>query len=426
MLNDNGDFIGFDVVIGNPPYIQIQTLSEEQKRAYQTSNYDTFDNSADIYCLFYELSLKLVLLDGYVNLITSNKFIRSKYGIKTRNVLRKKQLLELIDFGELPVFENAATFPLILTLKNTNTSNNFKYSQIDTLKFEKLENLLLEKTFEVDYESLSDIDWNLINLETALIFKKMRNGSVKLGEFVNDKIYFGLKTGFNKAYIISEEEKNEFIKSDKNISSLIKPVITGDEMRRYECIHKKRYILVVKNGMDISEYPSLVNHFEKYATELKKRTDKGKDYWQLRSCDYYDSFDKTKIHIPAFAMEPRFPFDSSGFYSLGPAYFISTDSKYLAAIMNSRLFWFFLKRITPVLGNEEDNGRLVIRTVYLKEVPIKIISEKEQEPYIKLVDKIHSAKVAGKESNDFEKEIDKMVYELYTLTEEEIAIVENS
>jgi hypothetical protein len=424
VLNNKGDFEGFDLIIGNPPYIQIQTLPDEQKRAYEASNYAAFDNSADIYCLFYELSLKLTVPDGYVNFITSNKFIRSKYGLKTRSVLRKKQLLELIDFGELPVFENAATFPLIITLKNSNTTNNFKYSQIDTLKFEKLEDVLLEKTFEVDYDSLSDIDWNLINPATALIFQKMRNGSIKLGEFVNNKIYFGLKTGFNKAFIISEEEKKEFIKSDKKISALIKPVITGDEMRRYECVHKKRYILVIKNGMDISEFPSLVKHFEKYKTELKKRTDKGKDYWQLRSCDYYDSFEKNKIHIPAFAMEPRFPFDNKGFYSLGPAYFISTDSKYLAAIMNSKLFWFFLKKITPVLGNEEDKGRLVIRTVYLKESPIKKITEKEQEPYIRLVDKIHSAKIEGKDSIEFEKKIDELVYKLYDIKPDEQKIIE--
>lgn len=426
VLNNNGDFEGFDLVIGNPPYIQIQSLPAEQKRAYQSNNYASYDNSADVYCLFYELSLKLVVPNGYVSFITSNKFIRSKYGLNTRNILRQKQLLELIDFGELPVFENAATFPLILMLKNSNSNYVFKYSQIDTLKFVKLEDVLPEKTFNVDYQSLSTYAWNLINPETANILQKMRKDSIKLGSFVNNQIYFGLKTGLNKAFIISEEMKTEFIKSDMRISSFIKPVITGDEMRRYECRYKKRYILVIKSGMDISDYPTLVSHFEKFKNELKKRTDKGKEYWQLRSCDYYDKFDKSKIHIPAFAMEPRFPFDNNGFYSLGPAYFISTNSKYLAAIMNSKLFWFFLKRITPVLGNEEDKGRLVIRTVYLQEAPIKQTSEKMQKLYIDLVDRIFKAKKQGKDSTVLEKKIDELVYELYGLTEEEIKIVEES
>lgn len=424
VLNNNGDFEGFNVVIGNPPYIQIQTLPEQQKRAYQASNYVSFDNSADIYCLFYELSLRLVIPNGYSSFITSNKFIRSKYGLNTRKVLRQKQLLELIDFGELPVFENAATFPLILTIKNSNTENFFKYSQIDSLTFEKLDDVLQEKSFDVDYSSLSETEWNLINPETAEIFKKMKSGSMKLGEFVKNMIHFGLKTGFNKGYIISEDERKVFIKSDKRISDLIKPVITGDEMRRYEVKHKKRYVLVIKNGMDISEFPILVKHFKNFETELKKRTDKGKEYWQLRPCDYYEKFDKSKIHIPAFAMEPRFPFDSNGYYSLGPAYFISTSSKYLAAIMNSKLFWFFLQKITPVLGNEEDKGRLVIRTVYLKEVPIKQLPAKDEKPYIELVDKILEAKKQSRNSLPYEEKIDELVYKLYDITPDEQRIIE--
>ncbi|MBK8109557.1 MAG: hypothetical protein IPK46_04050 [Saprospiraceae bacterium] len=197
-------------------------------------------------------------------------------------------------------------------------------------------------------------------------------------------------------------------------------------MRRYEVRFKNRFILVIKNGMQISDFPLLVQHFKKYETELKKRLDKGKDFWQLRSCEYYSKFEETKIHIPAFAMEPRFTFDENGFYSLGPAYFVSTPSKYLAAIMNSKLFWFFLKKLTPVLGDEENSGRLVIRTVYLKEVPIKNVSEKEQEPFITLVNQILTRKSFGNslDTKDLESQIDQLVYELYGLTEEEIGIVE--
>ncbi|MBK7220413.1 MAG: class I SAM-dependent DNA methyltransferase [Saprospiraceae bacterium] len=427
VLNDEGDFVGFDVVIGNPPYIQIQTLSESEKKVFTIQLYKTFDKSADLYCLFYELGFNILSHKGNLNLITSNKFIRSKYGLNTRLFLEEKQIVEMIDFGELPVFENAATFPFILSIRNSlRQETTFKHTRIENLNFENLNDIIEKKSNQVNSENLKNGVWNLMNNENSDLINKMKIGSIKLGNYVDNKIYFGLKTGFNKAYIISEEEKKSFIKTDKRISEFIKPIITGDEMRRYEVRFKNRFILVIKNGMQISDFPLLVQHFKKYETELKKRLDKGKDFWQLRSCEYYSKFEETKIHIPAFAMEPRFTFDENGFYSLGPAYFVSTPSKYLAAIMNSKLFWFFLKKLTPVLGDEENSGRLVIRTVYLKEVPIKNVSEKEQEPFITLVNQILTRKSFGNslDTKDLESQIDQLVYELYGLTEEEIGIVE--
>ena len=165
-----------------------------------------------------------------------------------------------------------------------------------------------------------------------------------------------------------------------------------------------------------------------YKTKLEERSDKGPEWWQLRSCDYYDKFEKTKIHIPAFAMEPRFSFDDEGYYSLGPAYFISSDDKYLLAIMNSKLFWYFLRKSTPVLGDDEHKGRLILRTTYIKNSPIKIITDHAKIPIISLVDRILAAKKTDPKADTIllEKEIDKLVYKLYGLTEEEIRLVENN
>ncbi len=424
VLDEKGSYIGFDVVIGNPPYMQIQTFSDEFKNAYKMMKYSTFNNSADIYCLFYELATKICISEGYISFITSNKFIRSNYGIATRLLISNWKILELIDFGELPVFENAATFPLILRLKKSKVISNVRFTQVKTLKFEKFEDVLLNNTFTVTHNSMVGGKWNFVNSETANILDKLKLDTIKLADFVNNQIYFGLKTGFNNAFIISESEKQQFIDYDQGLSDFIKPVITGDEMRRYEIKNKKRFVLLVKNGDDISRFPILVKHFEKYKESLKKRTDKGAEYWQLRSCDYYDKFEGSKIHIPAFAKESRFPYDENGFYSLGPAYFISTGNKYLAAFMNSKLFWYYLRKTTPVLGNDEDRGRLILRTVYLKDAPIKIIPINEQNIYSELVDNIIKAKNQNKDTSLFENQIDKLIYQLYGLTDEEVEIVE--
>ena len=191
---------------------------------------------------------------------------------------------------------------------------------------------------------------------------------------------------------------------------------------------KQKYVILAKIGLDLKQYPLIEEHLLKFKSKLESRSDKGKEWWQLRSCDYYDKLNATKIHIPAFAKEPRFTYDTEGFVPLGPAYFISTSDKYLAGIMNSKIFWYYLKKITPVLGDDEKSGRLVIRTTYLKNSPIKVASVEYQKTISDLVDEILEIKLKNPNQNtsELESRIDKLVFQIYDLTEDEIKTIEEA
>jgi hypothetical protein len=429
VLDDNGDFVGFDSIIGNPPYIQIQTGSDISEKNYYQNKYISYHSSADIYCLFYEIGLSILKTKGNLGFITSNKFIRSDYGKNLRKLFIEYDILSLIDFGELPVFDSASTFPLITLISKTNKIfEEFYYHKISTLNFQNFEEELNAKKFVVSNESLGEGDWQIVDKKTKKLLEKIVSDSIPLSVYTDDEIYFGLKTGRNVAYIIDENQKNAFFKESSKYSDVIKPVATGDDMRRYYMKQKQKYVILAKIGLDLKQYPLIEEHLLKFKSQLESRSDKGKEWWQLRSCDYYDKLNDTKIHIPAFAKEPRFTYDTEGFVPLGPAYFISTSDKYLAGIMNSKIFWYYLKKITPVLGDDEKSGRLVIRTTYLKNSPIKVASVEYQKTISNLVDEILEIKSKNPNQNtgELESRIDKLVFQIYNLTEDEIKIIENA
>ncbi len=427
VLNNDGHFIGFDIIIGNPPYIQLQSGLENSEKVFFKDKFETYHASADLYCLFYELGFTILRNNGNLELITSNKFIRSDYGKNLRSFLTKSDIVKLIDFGELPVFENASTFPLITSLSKTDhVFNDFYYHKISTLNFISFYEELDKKRTLMEKESFENHEWKLISKQTKKIIDKLTIDSTNLSEYVSDEIYFGLKTGRNKAYIINEEQKKYFENISSKYNDIIKPVALGDDMRRYCVRNKKKYVILAKIGLNLDEYPEIKNHLLKFKSELETRSDKGKDWWQLRSCDYYDKLISNKIHIPAFAKEPRFPYDEKGYVPLGPAYFISTSDKYLASIMNSKVFWFYLKTLTPVLGDEDNSGRLIIRTTYIKNAPIKNTEDDIKKTLINLVDQILIQKEHNENTIELENKIDNIIYKVYGLTKEEIEIVENS
>ena len=174
----------------------------------------------------------------------------------------------------------------------------------------------------------------------------------------------------------------------------------------------------------MNNYPAVFEHLSRYQSQLEKRWDKGNHWWELRPCKYYDKFALPKIHIPAFALESRFAIDKGEYISLNPAYFIPKDDKYLLALLNSNVLWYFLKKITPVLGDESKRGRLVIRTVYFENLPIKEAKPDDKKFIEKLVDEIHFLRETNSDATELESQIDKLVYKIYGLTEDEIKIIE--
>ncbi|MBI5846507.1 MAG: Eco57I restriction-modification methylase domain-containing protein [Nitrospirae bacterium] len=449
---------GFDAVIGNPPYVRQETLGEEFK-TYAKQKFSTFAGTADLYVYFIEKSHCLLRKDGLYGMICANKFMRSNYGKPLRDFLATKTtLIKIVDFGELPVFQNAATFPAVyLTQNRPSKEQAFTYAPIKRLDFETLTKEVDLVGANLDSKSISGDSWTLANQEEMSIIEKMNQIGVPLSHYSNVMILRGVLTGLTEAFVIDEATKNKLIAEDKKASEFIKPFAVGDDVRKYIINSRGRYLILIPKGWTnqhidkahtpwewfSNNYPSLAKHLEPFALKAAKRADKGDYWWELRACDYYGKFEKPKIVYPDIAKESRIAFDTSGLYFANTIYFIPTDDLYLLALLNSKLMFSYYRRIAAVLGDADKGGRLRWFRQDVLKLPIRPINKSDHNDKIKhdkivsLVNQMltlnkrlpeiktaHETTALQRQIVATDRQIDQLVYELYGLTEEEIKIVE--
>lgn len=432
VLDDNGDFIGFDVVIGNPPYIRQEELGDFKE--YLSENYHVFTGTSDILVYFFELGMKISKNQADLCLITSNKFMKANYGKKLRNFLSQKNILRIIDFGELPVFDEAATFPAIFHVQNNVQTLQTHFTQIKNLKFENLKSEIELKGNYIAHDSLGVEYWSLSHKSVSEILKKMNISGLTLGKYTNGNIFYGIKTGFNKAFIITEEIKNELISNDPNSIKVIFPFAIGDDIRKYLIKENKRYIIFSNRGIDIDLFPAVKNYLEKFKQELTPGIIGGRKpgtykWYELQdTVSYYEQFHKPKIIFPDIAKSSRWAFSDETLYIGNTAYFIPLKDFYLLGVMNSKAVYFYYSQIASVLGDAANGGRL--RWIYqdVIKIPVPNADEINKNKVASLVDNILSLKQQSPtaDTSALEAEIDQLVYQLYGLTEEEIAIVEKA
>jgi len=449
----------FDIIIGNPPYVRQETLGEEFK-TFAQQNFETYAGTADLYIYFIEEAHKLLKPGGYFGMIVSNKWMRSNYGKALRDFLsRECTLVEIVDFGELPVFQDAATFPVILITKKTQTAKqNFIYAPIRRLDFESLPQEISSVGKCLNEVALHGDSWTLTEDKHQTIFDKVRNLGIQLVDYPEVRIYRGLITGLGEAFVIGKSKRDSIVAQDPKSADLIKPFLFGDDIRNYHINFRETYVICIPRGWTNNnkeksdawkwfekDSPALANHLKPFADAAKKRLDKGDYWWELRACSYYSEFEKPKLIYPDIARESRFTLDRENFYLDSTSFMIPTDDLYLLSVLNSRLTFFYLKAICPVIGDPNKGGRLRLKRVYIQTLPIRRIdfgnpSEKStHDEIIELVEEMldlqkqRQQAEAAKEDARFalqkrieavDKEIDARVYRLYGLTEEEIRIVE--
>jgi len=380
---------GWDAVIGNPPYVRQESLGQEFKQ-YAKKKFESYFGIADLYVYFIEKSHQLLQKAGYFGFICSNKFMKANYGKKIREYLKNRTtILSITDFGELPVFEDASTFPaIIITKKESTDSQNFPYTAIKNLNFLSLDDEVSKNGVLQDTKSLKGNNWTFSTKGGHIILEKMRLNSIPLSEYVNNQFYRGLLTGYNQAFVIDRILMEQLLAQDFKNKEFIKPFVIGDDIRKYQIKFDNRYVILFRKGWTNSHssgtpnkwewfknnYPSFASHLEKYSDEAEKRYDKGDYWWELRACDYYELFEKPKIVYPEIAKESRFAYDTDGYFINNKGFLIPTNDLYLLAILNSKAIWFVLKNICSVIGDQEKGGRLELRSVFLKDLPIHQIS----------------------------------------------------
>ena len=414
---------GFDIVIGNPPYRQIKWLKE--KNIYKNSNFNTYDSTGDIYCLFYEIGIKLLSTNGFLTYITSNKWLKSNYGILTRNyILKESSPKYIIDLGA-GIFENATVDTNILIAQ--------KCKYIQPTKVAILTSDIHNLTFKDYLLKLNEL-WNISNVDKLSIKEKIEQIETRLSDF-NVELNYGVLTGANKTFILSKEKAQELINLDYKNQELIKPILRGKDLERYSAKFNNVYLLCTHNGVksenippvDIrNDYPTLIPYFESFGDDFKNRGEQGDTYFNLRNCAYIMKYLIPKIIYADIVQETgKFYLDEDGYYTNDTAFMIVGENlHYLTGILNSKAFTFFYKNF--YCGSALGNKGLRYKRDFLLSVPIPLADQETESKIIELVNKVINTKKNNSKIStiEWENDIDNLVYYLYGLTEEEIRVVE--
>lgn len=372
---------GFDVVIGNPPYVRQELLGLTQKQYFSFKYPNVFNGTADLYVYFYNHSIEILKLNGLLGFITPNKWMERKYGTELRNYLINYEILQIINYGELRVFEDASTEPEITIIKNKKDINGFiNYSIIKSIYEAQNYHYNLN---QFKKENLESSIWRFTNNQINSILEKFKNTDITLNDYTNGGVYYGIKTGLNEAFIINSETYEDIIKKSPNSKTILRKMVEGDDFKRWSLNHSGRYMIASQYDLDLpKEYPEVFQFLLRFEEKLNKRQDKGKNFWNLRSCDYYDQLEKPKLIYYHTAVSHNFYYDVEKYYISANCYFISNADQYLQCILNSKLFNCVKKYLFPAFGDSENGGRTRLDSNKMINLPIKIIESNLKNQFI--------------------------------------------
>lgn len=440
---------GFDIVVGNPPYVRQEGLGKYKE--YFSKNFEVYNGTSDLYSYFIERGISLLKENGLFSYIVANKWMRSKYGGSLRSWLKNQDILEIVDFGDLPVFKEASTYPCIIRVRKGEPNNDLLVTNVESLGFERLQDYISKQSHKVKRTMLKDGVWTLATKTSYNLLEKIGSSGIQLKEYVENRIYRGFTTGLNEAFVIDERVANEMISKDAKNSQLIKPFLLGRDIKRYESLPKTRYIVLIPNGWTKAKskdepdkwtwfeqnYPALANHLMKFETKAKQRWDQGQYWWELRPCDYIGAFEQPKILVPDISLRGNFTLDLTGQYYCGnTSYIIGSNEKHLLGILNSKLISWFYRNIASTYRG----GYVRFIYQYLVQIPIKRLTDKEKNILSELVNdllimKERVSELSQKNTDellklrdqiiDIDSKIDAYVYELYGINQKEQSLIES-
>ncbi|EPW2014768.1 class I SAM-dependent DNA methyltransferase [Campylobacter coli] len=448
ILDDDGNFKGFDLIIGNPPYIRQEELKE--LKPHLAKNYKVYKGTSDIYTYFYELGFNVLKDNGVLSYITSNKYTRAGYGEALREFLLKNvKVLEYTDLNGIKVFDSATVDTSILCFeKSKSKDNKFKYLALsnEILKTCAYDIGLYKDYAEFSQNSLSKESFTFSDENTSALKAKIERIGTPLKEWQGLNIYRGILTGYNEAFIITTEKRNEILANCKDeaekerTAKLIRKMLRGRDIKRYRYEWAGLWVINAHNGyknqngekveaINIENYPSLKKHFDEFYPQLEKRADKGLTPYNLRNCAYIEEFEREKIVYSEIVRKPQFYLDTKlNFYAEATSFILTGENlKYLIAFLNNDFVAFIFKTFYAG-GNLGENG-FRYKKAFLEKLPIPKINSKNQklaDELINLVDEILKAKEQDKNANtqELENKINSLVYKLYNLTDDEIKIIE--
>ncbi|UOS18658.1 class I SAM-dependent DNA methyltransferase [Helicobacter pylori] len=448
VLDDEGDFLGFDCIIGNPPYIRQEQI-REIKPLLQKQYQDFYNSTADIYTYFFALSYHLLKEKGFNAFITSNKYARAKYGAKLRELLLKKTtIVSYMELNTLKVFESAAVDTSIMSFIKQTPPKESDFNYYEPNPDDK-NDLKSARSLTMRQNALSTESFIFANASFLDLRDKMESVGTPLKDW-DIQIYRGILTGANEAFIITTEKREEILNACKTqeerklTDALIKPILRGKDIKRYSYEWAGEWVINTHNGytsnlkfkippIDIEKYPATKAHLDSHYDTIATRSDQGDTPYHLRNCAYLEDFEKEKIVYGEIVQEPRFYLDNGGcelgyFYAEATSFILTGEHlRYLLGMLHSKLITFAFKTFYAGGGLGESGYRY--KKAFIERLPIPKITPQNQKLARKITDcaeAILEAKEKDPKANTqkLEKEIDALVYQLYNLTDAEIKIIE--
>ncbi|PUU85104.1 type IIG restriction enzyme/methyltransferase [Helicobacter pylori] len=448
VLDDEGDFLGFDCIIGNPPYIrqeQIKDLKPLLEKQYQ----DFYNSTADIYTYFFALAYHLLKEKGFSAFITSNKYARAKYGAKLRELLLKKTtLVSYMELNALKVFESAAVDTSIIHFIKQPPPRESDFKYYEPTPNDK-DDLKSTPSFLMRQNALSTESFIFANATLLDLRDKIESVGTPLKDW-GIQINYGIKTGANEAFIIPTEKRDEILNACKTkeererTEALIKPILRGKDIKRYSYEWADLWVINTHNGytsafkskippIDIEKYPAIKAHLDSHHDAIATRCDQGDTPYNLRNCAYLEDFEKEKIVYGEIVQEPRFYLDNGEcglgvFYAEATSFILTGEHlRYLLGMLHSKLITFAFKTFYAGGGLGESGYRY--KKAFIERLPIPQITKSNKPTADKITDcteRLLKSKEEDPKANTqgLEKEIDALVYQLYHLTDEEIKIIE--
>lgn len=460
---------GFDIVLANPPYIKQEKLDATDQDSYQKAFPEVYTGTADILVFFYARALQILRAGGWLAFITSNKYMHTAYGSGLRAHLPAVLAVHrVLDFGDLPLFEAngkpVAAYPAVVVGRKGEIQDEHALRVADlTYPIRKelaqrglkvnpenarwtLEDLggLLDEAEVPNYPQvlLRKEGWILEDPALVRLFERLMNQGRPLGEFVDGRIYYGIKTGLNEAFVIDQAKRDELVAEDPRSAEIIKPWLRGRDIKRWRTEWAGLYLIAVQNSGDSTaktpwrrarseaearrifkeHYPAVHDHLSYFENDfinrrgkqqggLRARQDQGHFWWELRACDYYPTFAIPKVIWPDITGIMRFAWDTTGLY-LGNTAYIGVGPKWMVALLNSSILEFLARTVsTSIRGG-------YMRLIYSNVAPLPIV-----EPGKELAERLSA--IASTETADRDAQVNELVADAYDLQPNELKMVED-
>jgi adenine-specific DNA-methyltransferase len=405
---------GFDIVIGNPPYVRQEAIKDDKPRF--KPHYATYNGTADLYVYFYERSFQLLKPGGCLSFITSNKWFHARYGGDLRQYMTTHtELLQIIDLGDEAVFKAAAYTTIVIATKakkvvaTTETTNDLLVLTWDDENprhnLDSIPEVFAAESFAMPQRELKVSGWQLEPSTKRRLLERLRKAGQPLGDYCKGQFYYGIKTGLNKAFVIPREKRDELVSQDEKSIEIIKPYLKGRNIKRWFIEPDDEFLIYSYRGVDIQKYRAVLSHLKIHKAELSERSGEQKWYELQASPADTDRFTAEKIIYPDIATSPQFAWDIDQFFSADTTFMIPNANKSTLGILNSSVTAWFFSQISPSV----QNGYFRFKSQYCQQIPIPATDTQQAN----LIECLVNIIIANISRPEYERLLNGLVYELF-------------